>query len=276
MTLSFTYRVPEILILLDQSVTGNGSDWSALLRALTSVMVDNGIRIDWGLYTFPEGVSACGAGTLTDVIDMPVTPMDYASVAGGVGASQANRRGAPTAAAIAIGAAYLRTIASDAPKFMLLVTDHPPSCAGTIDALTADDSQAQTDAVAAIGAAAADGFPTIVLAPSTAPYVAQLNALAQAGQRPRGPGVMFYTQSTIADLFTTTNATCTFPLSTAPLVPDNVRVSFNDAPVPRDTSHMLGWDYTAPNDMNITFYGDWCTRVLTAPSVKLTILYGCP
>jgi hypothetical protein len=86
MTLSFTYRVPEILILLDQSVTGNGSDWSALLRALTSVMVDNGIRIDWGLYTFPEGVSACGAGTLTDVIDMPVTPMDYASVAGGVGA----------------------------------------------------------------------------------------------------------------------------------------------------------------------------------------------
>jgi hypothetical protein len=278
MTRSFSYVVPQILIVLDHGVTGPVDVWRDVLRALNNVVVQNGPRIDWGLYSFPGPGIACGSGTLTSAVDIPVTSMDSAAVAAGISAARLDGSGAATAAAIAIGANHLRTLPIDRPSFLLLVTDHAPTCAGTtIGALSYAPDQAQNDALDEISAAAHDGFKTIVLAPSTAPDVDHLNDLAQVGGQTRAPsGQRYYTEFTLSDLFTSMAATCTFPLESAPLTPDNVAVALNGTAVPRDTSHTNGWDYTAPNNVDITLYGDWCTRVVNGPSVQLTVLYGCP
>jgi hypothetical protein len=139
--------------------------------------------------------------------------------------------------------------------------------------------QAQGDAISALRAGVNDGFKTMVLAPSTAADVSDLNALAVAGGLPRATnGIQFNTEATLGDQLTpiSTGTECTFPLISPPPVPDNVTVTFNGAPVPRDTSHANGWDYTDGNAMYFQLYGDWCLRVIEGESFQITALYGCP
>jgi hypothetical protein len=271
---------PQILVLLDQSVSHDRTKWSEVVDALASLVYTNTIRVDWGLYTFPEpGAGACAAHSLATVIDIPLTPMDYMSAAHGIGFARTDGVGSPTAAAIGIGAAYLSTLPPDNPGYLMLVTDNAPSCAGTIDALVADSAQAQTDAVAAITAAAAQGFPTFVLAPSTTTGAdaTALDALATAGGYPQyAPGgPAFQTELTLKDQFTTPDAACTFPLNNPPPDPDNVTVAFNGAPVVRDRTHMEGWDYFGDNQY-IQLFGAWCSQLLSSRVWQLTILDGCP
>ena len=140
---------------------------------------------------FPKDGPACGASTVTAGADLGFGSNSTFHLIAHVVAAGVDGNGTPTAAAIGAGAAYLHTVMDQSPKFMMLVTDGAPTCAGTIGAPLSDDAaMAQADAVAAIAAARAEGFPTIVVAPSTttaAGDVAALNALAQAGGIP-APG----------------------------------------------------------------------------------------
>src|SRR5262249_40686889 len=104
---------------------------------------------------------------VSTAIDVAIAPNDATHVIAHIVAAGAGASGTPTAAAIQTAAAYMLTLTDQNPKFLLLVTDGAPTCAGTIDALTADPAQAQADAVAAIAAADAAGIPTLVVAPST-------------------------------------------------------------------------------------------------------------
>lgn len=270
----------DILVLLDQSVSGDRAKWSQLLAALTDVVAANGSGITWGLYTFPEAGPACGPETAAPVIDVPVTYADYAVVASGIVASRTDGSGSPTAAAIDFGWRYLLTLPHTDARLLLLVTDHAPSCAGTIGALSGDGARAQADALAAIAAALGDRIGTIVLAPSTtAPgEVPALNALAAAGAsfKRDGNALVFQDETSFPLLFTPRPQNCAIPLSRPPPVPDVVAVTFNDQPVPRDTSHMTGWDYTDASHETITFFGDWCLTLRFIQSWRVQAYYGCP
>jgi hypothetical protein len=268
----------QILLLVDRSVA-NPSQWANVITALSNAVVQHDARVDWGLYTFPGAGPTCWAGPVSSAVDIPILPMNGATVAADIRATLADGNGSPIAAAIALGANYLGTLGADQPKFMLLATDHAPTCAGaTFETLSADANQAQNDAVAALRAAAAAGFKTMVLAPSTTADVGSLDQLAEAGGLPRSTGLIeFNTETTLADQFaTTTAANCIFGLSSAPPVPANITVAFNGMPVPRDTQHMDGWDYSAPASNIIQFFGDWCVQALDSRSFQVTVLYGCP
>lgn len=271
---------PDILVLLDQSVSGDRVKWSQLLTALTDVIAAKRSDITWGLYTFPEAGPACGPETAAPVIDVPVTYADYAAVASGIVASRTDGSGSPTAAAIDLGRRYLQSLPHTDPRLLLLVTDHAPSCAGTIGALSGDSAQAQADALAAITAAIDERIGTIVLAPSTtAPGdVPALNALAVAGAsfRRDGNALVFQDETSFPLLFPPRPQHCAIPLSSPPPVPDVVAVTFNDQPVPRDTSHMTGWDYTDASHDTITFFGDWCLTLLDTQAWRVQAYYGCP
>jgi hypothetical protein len=268
---------PQILVVVDRSVA-NPVRWANVITALSNVVVQNDSRVDWGLYTFPETAPACWAGPVSSAVDIPILPMNGATVAADIRATLTDGNGSPIAAAVGLGADYLGTLGSAQPKFMLLVTDHAPTCAGTFETLTADANQAQVDAVAALRAAAAAGFKTMVLAPSTTADVGSLDQLAEAGGLPRSTGLIeFNTETTLADQFaTTTAANCIFGLVSPPPVPANITVTFNGAPVPHDAQHMNGWDYTAPASDVIQFFGDWCVQALDSRSFQVAVLYGCP
>src|SRR5581483_11031599 len=74
--------------------------------------------------------------------------------------------GTPTAAAIQVATSYLMSRSSTAPKYLLLVTDGEPNCGGNPPAV-ADTTQAQTDAVNAVSAAAQAGVHTFVIGVAT-------------------------------------------------------------------------------------------------------------
>ena len=162
--------------MLDRSPSGDRAAWTGLLTALTDQITTVG-RTDWGLYAFPKLGPACGVGTVPPNVDLPVVPDNQPNVAAVVKSMISGGAGMPTAAAIESASAHLRTLSAAEPKFLLLVTDRPPTCAGTGEQLSsADPVQAEADAVAAIARAAAEKIGTIVLAPSTS-----------AGGRRRGP-----------------------------------------------------------------------------------------
>jgi hypothetical protein len=270
----------DMLIVLDRAIGLDQSVWNKFLSGLVAAINANASQVDWGLYAFPQDGPICGAGTVSTTIDVQIVPDNATHVIAHLGAAGTGASSTPTAAAIRTAAAYMLSLTDQNPKFMVLVTDGAPDCAGTTDPLSSDRTQAQADAVAAIEAAYAAGIPTFVFAPSTATDPNDLNALAQAGHYPHAPpGPAFTTETTIGEWLTpaTTTSTCTFNLGiNPPPVPDVVRVTFNDATVPRDQAHILGWDYTDASMRSITFFGAWCEQVMSARSLNVTVYFGCP
>ena len=277
-TFTSHYLVPQILMLIDQSVADRAK-WTSLLMALGGSVAGNGNRIDWGVYSFPELGPACAAETVNATIDLAITPMNYVAANAALGLLRLNANGTPTAAAIAMGAAYMRTLPADNPRYLMLVTDGAPTCASAIGALTADLAQAQADAVAAITAAAAEGFPTLVVAPAMTPdsEIDALDALAVAGgyanSQARGK---FLTEAALGPFLLTEGRSCVFALPKRPAVPvPDPRVTFDGRDVPRDPSHTSGWDYNDPTSMSIELYGSWCAQVFDTRQSEIRVYYPC-
>ena len=275
-------RVPtEILLVLDRSIAGDQTAWRNLISTVVNQINANGARFDWGLYVFPKDGPACGAATVTAGADLAFGSNNTFHLIAHLAEAGVAGNGTPTAAAIGAGAAYLRTVVDQSPKFLMLVTDGAPTCAGAIGAPLSDDAAlAQADAVAAIAAAQSEGFPTIVVAPSTttaAGDVAALNALAQASGYARQGDIKFFTESTLPELFvlTTSGASCTFPLPDPPPVPDKVGVTINGVSVPRDTQHVSGWDYASMTHTSFSLYGPWCDMLMESSSFEIRVTYGC-
>jgi hypothetical protein len=270
-----SYLAPEILVVLDRSANAN----TTFMSAVAAVITKNADDIDWGLYTFPANGSACTDDTVSTTIDLPPLSGAATHVIAHLIAAGTGSGGTPTAAAIDVAAAAMLSRTTVTPKFLLLVTDGAPTCAGRTAPLSADPTQAQVDAVAAIAAAKAAGLPTLVAAPSAATDVAALNALAVAGGYGAPGEIRFATEGTISNWFNPTSGSdsCTASLGVAsPPVPDRVSVILDGAMVPRDRSRSMGWDYTDSTQRSITLYGTWCTMWLAERTVKLDIYYGCP
>jgi hypothetical protein len=120
----------------------------------------------------------------------------------------------------------------------------------------------------------------MVLAPSTtaADDIPALNALAAAGgDFPRdGNALLFQDETSLAKVFKPRPQNCSIPLSAPPPVPDVVTVTFNEQPVPRDTSHMIGWDYTDASHATIELFGPWCMLLRDTQSWRVQAYNGCP
>jgi hypothetical protein len=269
----------DFLVVLDRAPAGDRMAWIQLLDVVIAQMLT--ARTDWGLYSFPKFGPACSVGTVPPNVDLPVLPDNHQNVAAAVANRLWAGEGMPAAAAIEVGAAHLRTLAPDEPKFLLLVTDRPPTCGGTGDQVApADPAQAQADTIAAIGRAAAAKIGTIVVAPSTtaSSTAAVLDALAEAGGYPRAVGThKFQDETTLHELFTPPGSwTCKVALKDAPPYREIIGVTFNGAEVPHDIEHKDGWDYVAnPAVTTIELYGGWCDQLLGSRRFELKAYYVC-
>jgi len=279
------YLAPELLVVLDRSIAVDPTPWNDFLSGLAATITSNAFQIDWGLYAFPTDGPACGAGTISTAIDVAPTPGDGLIEIAHIVAAGRGASGTPAAAAIDVAAAYMlsRTTATANAKYLVLVTDGAPTCAGRTGAsLSVDPAQAQADAVAAISAASAMGIPTIVVAPSTttsAGDIDALNALAVAGRYPRpSAGPQFMTESTFGELFARADfsGSCVFNLTGRPPVPDDVSVILDGRPVPRAPSSTAGWNYTDAAATAIELHGSWCEMLLSSRTFDLNVYYGCP
>jgi hypothetical protein len=259
--------------------------------------MDTDAAVSWGLKTFPEGLgSACAAGSVTNAVVVPIAPMNAAAVVGAINdpanaATKPQGNGTPTGDAVPAEFNYLRTLTSTNPKYILLATDGAPSCAGTTEGGDAARAHAYAQVMAA--ASASPPIYTFVVGVATNSNSEQttLNMLADAGGRPR-PGLLqhFYLGNTTSELtaalaaITGQAATCTFPLSTPPPVPDDptkIGVYFPTpgnamTKVPHDPSMTNGWSYTDASATAVQVYGAWCDMIKASGANTVQIIYGCP
>ena len=273
----------EFLIVLDRSgsmaalTTPPRTRWDDARDAVYDAVLASQ-NFAWGVKLFPMGPGSC---TIGPSVEVPVAfssgPALQAAIdpAGPPGGPLGN--GTPTESALRAGTAYLKTVTSMLPKYLLLVTDGAPTCLG--DNPSARD---EANAIAAITDAAAAGFRTFVIGIATATAdIDTLNKMADAGGTARAGATHYYPASNRADLdaaiqtITRAVTNCVFPLVTKPLDPDFVGVTVGGSLIPRDLDWIEGWDYTNSGTA-IEIHGSACETLKTGMTLNVGIHFGCP
>jgi hypothetical protein len=268
--------MPEMFIVLDRSASmadtpdGNiagptdPTKWSLVVPALNQLLATKGDSFTWGLKTFPEDGPACGSTTVTSRIDVPVASGNVPGITAAIMAATPAGNGTPTAAAIQVATSYLMGRSSPSRRYLLLVTDGEPGCAGNPPTIS-NVIQAQADAVNAVTAAAQAGIHTFVVGVATnkASDSMNLSALAIAGLEPRNdlrPGATrYYAAQTQDELFSALNAITSGigPTSTCPGADGGTDASGDDGTTPgsllfsddfEDSMWQNRWLVTVPTD----------------------------
>ena len=191
--------------------------------------------------------------------------------------------GTPTSEAVRLAAQYLagsRTVA----RTMILATDGAPNCNSTLDENTCVCTAADGMCAGVAGGeynclddtrtidTITDVFqnqkiPVYVIgigSTNDPAFLQALNEMAVAGGRPRATAPFDYSVSTSAELKTALQsigdsiAKCTYLTPSAPTDPNAITVEINGMVIPRDTTHMDGWDWVDQAFGTLAFFGAAC------------------
>ena len=277
-----TQKLPiDMLLVVDRAV--DRATWDQMTGALIDLArsLDTRYPYRWALKIFPEDGPACGAGTVTSKIDVPFADGDSSRVNAALFAAVPAGNGRPTAAALTAARAYLATVTDVNPKYMMLVTNGAPTCAGPPGMMTSDPVQAQADAVAAISPGS-NGVRTFVVGAGGVIEgidVDAINQLAMAGGNPHAGPIQFYPSMNTTELRIVLTPmwdyTCIFPVQ--PVRPDvvSIFVTLNGAGVPYDETRQNGWAYTDASHTALSLYGAACDQLISSWEAELKITYGC-
>ncbi|HWE28856.1 MAG TPA: vWA domain-containing protein [Polyangia bacterium] len=270
---------PDLLIVQDRSgsmmdpatTAGTGSKWASITAAIDQV-VGQVKTIDWGLSFFsPDGYSCtvptaptvpCGANTAQQIM----TAIGNTQPLGGT----------PTAEAVAAGLQYFQGNSDGNAHYMLLATDGLPMC---------DDPNEVPNAENAVKMAASAGVKTVVVGIGDDPMGDMtLTAMANDGGMPdTTPGNKpYYQVNTTTDLVGVLQkisgqiVSCSYALQMAPPNPSYVEIDDNNGvEIPRDPTHMNGWDFGAGN-LSVIFYGAACDNLQKGVTTAISAVFGCP
>jgi hypothetical protein len=258
---------------------GASSKWSQTLGALTAVVAATDRSINWGLDFY--GVSSCGT---TSTPYVPVGPVSSQAISSAFAANQP-ATGNPIETAVNDAATYMRTLTDPNPKYLVLLTDGAPNCMPGDTSTTADDSPATEAAVANANMA---GVPTFVIGLATssdATVTAALDQMAlNGGEAQTGGATSYFAVADSASLeaaltaITGAVASCTLPLTDAPLALTNVAVSAADSSgrnveIPQDPTD--GWTFTDAREDAIILNGTPCTNLRSGAYTNFQFVYAC-
>jgi hypothetical protein len=304
-----TKVAPDILILLDRSGSMNDdvnnqmcrpdggmgagmgcgpmSKWALITPAITQVVSETEMDVNWGLKFFPDNsANTCTVNTNAAV---PVAPANGAAIAAEIMAATSPNGGVngfnntPTRSGTAGAVSYLQTLTNMNPKFILLATDGLPTCA--MAGGGGDDS---TAAVAAVDAARTAGYKTFVVGIATASGTADatLSNLANAGGLPRAGTPTYYPVTSATDLAAAIRtligvaATCTFQIGPAPTDDgstslEKINVFGDGVEIKRDATHADGYDYTDASMNAIEVHGPLCAKIMSGEIRDVNVTFQC-
>lgn len=280
---------PEILLVLDRSGSmqrngagdvGTPTKWSLTTAAIDTTLAGTEKGVLWGLKMYPawkkEGDSACGTAGIAGV-DPGLT--QHAQIMSTVTGNAPTRdKGAtPTANAMIEATTLMKGRTSPNPKFILLATDGIPNCRNNSDREL--DIEGATAAVAAANQA---GFATFVVGIAAAGIKVDgvdtfkvLNDMAAAGGKARDGDTKFYPAANQQELAASLGsiaaqaADCTFLLTSAPPVPDNIAVELDGVRLSTND-----WAYGAGN-RSVVIKGAYCDKVKKGDIAKAQVKFGC-
>ena len=302
---------PDILIVLDRSGSMNDdisnqmcrpdggggggqgcgaqSKWALMIPAITQVVSETDVDVNWGLKFFPDSnASTCNVNTTAAV---PVAPGNGAAITAAImAATSANGgvmgfNGTPTRSAAAGATTYMSTLTDMSPKFILLATDGLPTCAGDGGAGT-DDSAA---AVTAIEAARTAGFPTFVVGIATGgtgTADTTLSSMATAGGLPRAATPAYYPVTNATELAAAIRTligaagSCTFQIGPNPTDDgstslDRINVFGDGTEITLDPTHANGYDYTDATKTSIEVHGPLCAQIMSGEIKNVMVTFRC-
>jgi len=274
----------DILILLDRSesmlwrlsyddVCGEGEDQcvsraDAVLPAVESLVVENP-DINWGLQLFPYPDDPLCLVSSTPQVG--VGPESGPAIKAHLAAFSTSAS-TPTASALEVATAYLRTVEDDRNKAILLATDGYPTC-GKKEGESVE--QMMVHAVEAARAAKQAGFPVYVV--GIGQNVSNLDRLAEAG----GTG-KYYPATSTAELDNALDSiakdfspTCTFRTEAKPPERELAAVYVDGKLVPRDETDGWRFDPADATDATIVLTGSHCASMLAGASSEVQIVFGC-
>jgi hypothetical protein len=284
---------PDLLLVFDRSgsmaadpATGRNcnppatcpSKWNQAVAAVGTAVTNSQTTIRWGLKLFSSDANGCnvtpGAEVAVGLNSAPMitAALDAADPAGST----------PTTAAVTLAGDYLAGLTTPDPRFIVLVTDGEPTCAGGGNGNGGgDDSPA---AIAAVAAQAARGYGTFVIGVATASdamATATLTGMSAAGMHPRAGTPNYYVVNNTDELVAalaligTQVASCSFTFTMPPPDVNNVVVVADGKIVPQAvTPTDNGWVYGA-GMVSVTLTGTYCQDVMSGVVNNVEVLFGC-
>ncbi len=279
---------PDLLIVLDRSgsmmlppglIPVGDSKWNIMKSALNQVVGAREANIRFGLTVFPTD-NACGVDPGARV---PIA-LNNATAIGTYLSSTGPDGNTPAHFALQEALAYYQSIPQNpAGQYVLFATDGIPNCGGDPPNV---DIETPTETVDAVQALANEGIHTFVLGfggmMGLDPAVLNDSAIAGLEPKPNGPPHFYHADDAAtlqAALDTIAGGiiipSCSFELTSQPPVPDDVAVYFDGTAVPRNPSHVNGWDYH-PDSSTITFFGSYCDQLTSGQVSEVDFIFGCP
>ena len=253
-----------------QDLGSDGSKWDVARDAVDTVVTTYAGQIRFGLNAYPgtnqscsEGVE-CGPG----YIPIDVGPGNEAAISEFLDGSGTCHLSTPTAENLQILVGHAGLQDATRGNFVLLITDGQSSCG-------------EPAPVVAQLFAQSPSVPTFVIGFGDGVDPDELEAMANAGGRPRAGGQPYYQaddaaslQAALADIIGSV-LSCDYVVEGAGDDPDQLTIYFNGQPVPRDPSGQTGWDYF-PAGERLRFAGNACVALQSGVVTDLTIVFGCP
>jgi hypothetical protein len=275
---------PNMLIVLDRSCSMRNNvngvpKWTSAVTAINQLTTNFDGDIRWGLTLFPD---TSGQNCPQDTIPVPVGPGNETAIqtlmTSSLMTSDVNYPDGPCVTNIdsAMQQATTEPALDDATRksFVMLITD------GMQAGCTVDGGDAGTEMIISNLNTMRD-VKTFVVGFGGATDQAQMDEFAVNGGTALPTSPRYYQADdamelemalgTIADLV----LGCDFVLTDPPADLQELFAFFNNQiAVPRDPTHMNGWDYD-PVTMTLTFYGGFCDQLSSGQVTDVDIVYGC-
>jgi hypothetical protein len=275
---------PNLLLVLDRSCSmtgkvGSSNKWQIAVDALVKLTTTFKDKIRFGLSLFPD---TTGDKCTQDAVAIPVGPGKEAAIqallTAALAKSDPNFPDGPcvtnidTAMEQAAGHQPLKDTSRQ--NFVALITDGKQY--GCNDA--GGDSGTTQIITDLFGK---DSVATFVVGFGNGVDPKQLDIFAAAGGVPSSdPNNKFYKAEDQASLDQALAAIaqkafgCVFTLEQVPELLDKIYVFFDNKEVPKDPSHVNGWDYD-PTTNKLTIYGQACKDLQAGKITDVDIVYGC-
>ncbi len=285
--LDLTYVPPNVLVVLDRSCSmkrelagTTTTKWAAAVGSINNMLGTYSTDAHWGLTMFPD---TTGNACSQDAIPFAIAPNNAASISSmltsALDVADPNYPDSPCVTNIDTGVqqAALDPALADATRksYLMLVSD------GAQAGCTLGGGDAGAEA--AIKELRTDrDITTFVVGFGSEVDAPELDKLATLGGAALPGATKYYQADTAAQLDAAFQSivgavvSCDYEVNPAPGNLDETYVFFeNTELVPRDPSHILGWDYD-PATMILSFYGVTCDRLKTRQVDDVDVVFGCP
>lgn len=272
---------PNLLVVLDRSCSmrdevGGSTKWQIAVDALNTLTTSYNGKIRFGLTLFPDlTMPSCGQAMI------PIPPADANEAAIQSLLTKSLMMDDPyypdgpcvTNIDTAMEQASMEPSLKDMTRsnYALLITDGKQSSCN----LAGGDTGTEM----IIANMFAQNIPTFVIGFGSGIDPMQMNKFAVAGGVPNSMP-KYYDASDQAsleaalDIIADATIGCKFVLTETPPDSDQIYVFFDKVSVPRDPTHMNGWDYD-PATNTVEFFGPSCDALKAGTVTDVAVVFGC-